>query len=95
MNRLGDGVDGKAPTLGGGELSEDEFTTGPRGTLFLGQRPARHELTLVYSPAVQPISGGSGSLDPSGGEGPGGSGGESPGDGPGTGDGPGGDGGDG
>lgn len=100
--RLGDGVDGRTETLGGGPFDGESSSLGAKGNLFLGLRPARRELNQLVGQAalvapvlsgVDPIGGGSpgtgGSGGPGSGDGPGG-----PGDGPGgPGDGPGADGG--
>lgn len=58
--RLGDGSDGLAVTLGGGP-AQDETSLGPRGSLFLGQRPMRREMNLlaVAAPRPAPILGSS------------------------------------
>lgn len=49
--RLGDGDEGKTDTLGGGPWGGQEFTTGAIGNLFLGQKPQRHQDTLLQASA--------------------------------------------
>lgn len=92
--RLGDGVEGKSDTLGGGlTLGGDEFSLGARSSLFLGLRPARHDQVLLGVAGAAPPPTGGQTPDRTGGEGPGG--GDGGGTGDGGGDGGGGDGGDG
>lgn len=54
--RLGDGPEQKAVTLGGGPPSDDDpDSIGPKGSLFIGLRHARHEATLLAVSAPSPV----------------------------------------
>lgn len=83
--RLGDGDEDKAQTLGGDlGLGGDVFTTGARGNLYLGLRPAQRQIGALSraglaSPGLAP-PGETGGGDAGASPGPG------PGDGPGDGD---------
>ena len=52
VRRLGDGTPDLSPTLGGEAFTEEAFTTGPRGNLFIGLRPARHQAALLRASAA-------------------------------------------
>lgn len=55
VRRLGDGTPDLSPTLGGEAFTEEAFTTGPRGNLFIGLRPARHQSALLRASAAPVI----------------------------------------